>query len=347
MLKNLLKKCKSLLENKKLKLFSSQNWTDFERDQKTYIIPTRFGMIYGSVCLVLFLMSFIYGNNLTYLYTFFLISLGVSTMHITNKNIDRFKYITAQCKNFFADEIEKVTLSLNNHTNHDIFNLEISFSREESSFTKVVHIPPQSTLDIQTFVSNSKRGYLEIPRVLVQSDYPFAMLRSWKKINLFQRVIVYPLKKGEPLLQNSKFADAVGQIKNKQHEGSFFQHRNFTPSDSFKRVDWKAYARSRNLLVQQKENPQNGSLEISFLDVLHIINFEDKISQLCLWISDCEKLNVPVKLDLGYWQNNSAAPNSFETCYETLALIKESDYNFYKSIETHNLQDQNGKMVST
>ena len=293
------------------------------RSNRTYIVPTKFGFVFALICFVLFLMSFIYGNNVTYLLTFIMISQAVISMGITNRNTDKVGPTKPSIRDFFAHETGEAVIQIENNNPIDLFEIKISFLNNSSQVEK---IEAQSTATTRIAIQNPQRGQHVAQKIKIESTFPYGLLRSWKNNRIEAKYFVYPSPQGNPTFPSAGAASDEGEITSIQNQGEFIQHRVYQNSDSFRRIDWRAYARSQKWLVQQKEEQNDGSLLFDIKWTLHIPDFEKRLQQLSLWIQLAEQKNRPYQLILGTWQSEVSLGLEHKThCLRKLATIHEGD----------------------
>lgn len=118
--------------------------------------------------------------------------------------------------------------------------------------------------------------------------------------------------------RESRAADAgkcAATAKRNGHGCALF--RTATPPRS---VAWKAYARGAPLMVAHYESPV-GLQRILNLDPLQAQTLEQKLSQLTLWVLECERLGEQYALQLpGHSQAPGHGVAHRRVCLEALAL---------------------------
>ncbi|WP_413560243.1 DUF58 domain-containing protein [Bdellovibrio sp. HCB209] len=290
------------------------------KKSRTYILPTSFGVSFGLMDLVLFFMAVGYANNLIYIFFFFLTSVAVTGMVMTNRNVNAVDFDKLLPGDLFAGEEGKVRVQLVNKTNASSFEIEAVFDRKAKD-------APQYTIeaeqDIVAMVSwtSPRRGLQELPRLRIQGAYPFGLLRAWKPINKPGATIVYPSRRGDSVFPVGSGADSVSESL-----GLFLNHKVYQSGDPVRRIDWKASARRSEVLIKKYEEPEKPALNFTWEQTAHIRDAEDRLSQLALWIDQAEAQNYVYSLNLGALQISSAkGRDHWRRCMESLALAKPSE----------------------
>ena len=293
------------------------------RSNRTYIVPTKFGFIFALICFVLFLMSFIYGNNVTYLLTFIMISQAVISMGITNRNTEKVGKTQMNIRDFYAHETGEAVVQVENPSRTDLFDIQMTYQKNSTQIEKIEAL---SSATARIHFQNQERGEHEAKKIKIESTFPYGLLRSWKHQSIETKYYVYPSPQGNPTFPSEGAASDEGEITSIQNQGEFIQHRNYQNSDSFRRIDWRAYARSQKWLVQQKEENADGSLLFNIQMTQHLSDFEKRLQQMSLWIQLAEQKNRPYQVILGSWQSEaSTGPEHKTTCLRKLATLNEGD----------------------
>lgn len=306
------------------------------QQKRPYIVPVKFGFAYAITVLFMIGIGFNYANNLVYLVAFFLASVSVVVMHLANYNMQPLYLKPSTQNSLYAGQENTIQFELeiaNKKTSY-----EIDFSFDERSIRKnYSEVNSQQKIDLNLFLN--QRGWIQIPAVTIESRFPFGFFRAWKKFKFQDSALVYPQRKGlttippvfyplngekedsdEELLENTLLTK-----KNEDSDFVFKGHRLFQTNDSFKRADWKAYARIQKLLVKEFET-ENASqdLELHYRKTNPQMNLEDRISQLALWIDLAEKSNKRYSLILpdSYIAAKSGSLHYYD-CMRALAELKK------------------------
>lgn len=299
---------------KKVRQFLSKKRT------RTYIVPSAFGFAFGAMALILFFLAVGYANNLIYIFVFFLISVALTSVLITNKNVDGLEAENILSENNFADERGSFAVPIKNFFSTPAWEVSVFFEKTEER-TTVTSISPGEEESILIYWTPAERGVVKLPRLILQSTFPFGLLRAWKVFKKPREVLIYPARKGEPQFPQKSFGS--DELKN---SGLFRDHREYQSSDSMMRIDWRASARRQELLVKNFEEMEKPSLQFSWEQTSHLADFELRLSQLCLWIDEAEKQGHQYSLQLGTEKTaRERGPSHWKTCLEILALARPGE----------------------
>ncbi|WP_413586607.1 DUF58 domain-containing protein [Bdellovibrio sp. HCB274] len=290
------------------------------KKSRTYILPTGFGMAFGLMGLVLFFMAVGYANNLIYIFFFFLISIAVTGMVVTNRNVDAVHFDKVLSGDIFAEEPGRVRVQVSNKSNSTSYEIQVVFNRKDKdSATTMVEADDEAVFSIPWLAA--KRGVQILPALRIQGAYPFGLLQAWKQIKNPGTVLVYPARTGIMEFPLGSGADSVAESL-----GLFLNHKIYQSGDPVRRIDWKASARRNEVLIKKFEEPEKPALNFSWEQTEFLSDAEARLSQLALWIDQAEVQNYVYSLHMGAIQTASGKGREhWRRCLEILALTKTKD----------------------
>lgn len=313
----------------KLKFLFKGNFK-LKTHDKTYILPTLVGLVFAILLLCLLYLSLATNNNLIYLYTFFLIGISIASMWSTNSNVNRVNISSVKVDGHFADEIGYAEVILKNSSLKPIFNLDVYFSKDQKS--NLAKLSASEETKIKIPLTLKQRGLHKIPKLTLASDFPFGFLRSWKVHKSEQDYFVFPERKGVHQFPQTHADDNSSLATNKkthlsnQSEMEYWGHRKYRNNDSPRQIDWKAYARTRKLLVKDYQKLSSKEVQLNWNQTKGLSSFEDRLNQLALWIDMCETQGISYSLELGFFQFPlDKGPQHYLHCLKKLAQLSESD----------------------
>lgn len=294
----------------------------FPFKRKTYILPTKFGLAFLVMTLVLFFMAVGYANNLIYIFVFFLISISLTGIVITNRNVDRAYVVVVQPESNFAMENAVVNIEIENRGSRPIWDLQLTFAGSEEEFF-IRKVEPHARAVAEVPWRPQKRGLCKLPVLTLKSTFPFGLLKSWQKYRFDQTVLIFPQREGEKI-----FPPEARDDERNQPVGLFKEHRLYQSSDSPTRIDWRATARRQELLVKNYEEAAKEKLHFDFAQTSQINDLEAKLSQLTVWIDEAEKSGHSYSLKVqNFALSSSRGPGHFFNCLEHLATVEKDDLN--------------------
>ena len=289
--------------------------------KQVFIFPTKFGFIYIGMCFVLLLMAINFENSLVYILLFWLISIFVSTMILTWRNLDNLHLRGAGSQPVFAGDEATfgITIESLNKAHHALW----LHTKTSNNF---VDCDAKSSNTTYLFVPETTRGKVRLPRFTVETSYPLGIFRAWSYVDLDQTTLCYP----RPIASELQHFSAVDNEDNEYLDNSaskkrgvdnFDELKNYEMGDAISRIDWKAYAKGNGLLV--KTFTEQASKEIWLNEQNFSGDLETRLSQMCYWVLELSSNNHRFGMILG---SETLGPDSTDAhtkkCLETLALYR-------------------------
>lgn len=273
-------------------------------------------------------MAIGYGNNILYFFVFLLVSMGMTTAWLTNKNIDLLRLKDIHNNLLFAKEVNQLRVQLENKSRKiELWDIEIKNDdiNNEIGFKTISQVVHNESVVLDWVPA--KRGYSVLPRLMIQSRFPFKLLRSWKYFEKNERVVIYPERKGaknlQSLLGQQLSKDQMAKLEN---EGLFRDYREFQNSDSPSRIDWKRSVKHQKHLVKNYERSGDRKILIDWDMTAFTDDFEERISQMTVWVDSCYQLNESFSLKIKSYQTDYFTNAvHYKTCLEKLALLTQED----------------------
>lgn len=286
--------------------------------RRIYILPTRHGVLFAVLLLVMLLGSINYNNSLGYAFTFLLGSVGLVSILHTYRNLAGLRLTPGKAQPVFAGQEAQFPIHLHNGAKAKRCMIGLQW---ECGARVRIDILPGTTATASLGVPTWARGLTSLGRFTVFSEYPLGLFRAWAWVNLDANCLVYPRPGKTGLLTQS--GQSLDGNRGRSDEGEDFTGlRKYYLGDNLRRVAWKAAARGQGLLTKQFESPVQETLWLSW-DALPGIDPEERLARLCRSVLDavaadqCYGLRLPGK---------TIAPASGEphrrACLAALALFK-------------------------
>jgi uncharacterized protein (DUF58 family) len=128
--------------------------------------------------------------------------------------------------------------------------------REEESplVGYVLSLPAGKAAILRTSEIYDRRGVYPLPDIILVTSFPFGLIECRRRISDDSEIVVYPrvLPARTALIEQAEGRADI--LKTSIGDGDeFFSLREYIPGDDFRRVAWKASARSSTLLVRDLE----------------------------------------------------------------------------------------------
>jgi uncharacterized protein (DUF58 family) len=285
---------------------------------RVYILPTGVGLIYGLMTFAMLLGSMNYNNNLSFLLTFVLVSLGLVSMHQCQRNLVGLEVSFAGAEPVFAGQLAEFRIAVTNHSRNHRYNIQLYADRISS---EIDDLRPGESRVFQIDLPTTARGWIRLPRFGIRTLFPFELFRAWAWLHMDLQGLVYPRPADQaPAPPPTETAHGHRQHDSRGEE-DFAGLRKFHAGDSPRQVAWKAYARSGELLSKQFAGADTSSQWFD-LNQVNADDIEQRLSILTRWIVDAERTHADYGLRLPQEQISPANGAAHRhRCLEALALF--------------------------
>ena len=253
--------------------------------RQLYMLPTRHGLLFALVLVVLLLAAINYGNGLAYALTFLLASVAVVSMLHTHRNLHRLRISAGACAPVFAGQVAQFDVTLINDSPTARLGIVVAQDREERAR---VDVPAQGSTSAKLGVATRRRGRVLLPPFKLATRFPLGLLYSWSRpINLEQACLVYPAPSTPMPLRASPAETPRPEQGQRTGGDDYIGVREFLPGDSSRHVDWKAFARTEILTIKQFGGGYQPLVWLDW-DALEGLDTEARLSVLCRWVLDAD-----------------------------------------------------------
>jgi len=132
----------------------------------------------------------------------------------------------------------------------------------------------------------TKRGWLEMGRLTLYTEFPLGLFYSWSYLHFDTRCLVYPKPLSDAPLPFGNSPGGTGK-RSITGDDDFAGLRTYVAGDPLPRISWKAYARERGLQVKQFSTPVGEELWLDFSDAPDRSE-DEKLSRMARWVLDAE-----------------------------------------------------------
>lgn len=289
------------------------------RPRQVYILPTRYGVIFSLLLMLLLIGSINYGNNLAFFLTFLLAGLGIVGIHHTWFNLVGLELAAGTAKPVFAGQNASFEIHLTNNRNGERAGIQLQISGHPIVSTDIQG-NSRSTLRLKH--NTNSRGIMSLGRIVVSTSYPLGLLRAWSYVETDAECLVYPRPASRrPPATHSDYAHSSSGDKGVGVD-DFVGIRQYRPGDSPKHINWKAVAGERGLQTKQFGGDRSDRVWLDWQSMPEL-DSEERLSRICRGILDaCSKeqefgLRIP-----GTELTPSHGQQHRHRCLETLAMFE-------------------------
>jgi uncharacterized protein (DUF58 family) len=315
-----------------LTLFKRAYWQKFFRVAKTsqniatlnprqiYIVPTRWGILYAVMLILLLVGSINYSLSLGYYITFLLASLGNMAMLHTWRNVVHLQIAVSHAQPVFAGNVAQVLTHISDTKNRARYAVAAQF---KDNLVAVSDITNNAMQTILLPLNTVQRGWLELPRLIIYTEFPLSLFHAWAYVENPLQILVYP-KPSDSNIVPPQLADALnsGSTQISRGDDDFDGHKSYQIGDTPSRIDWKASSKGVGLLSKQYSGNAVASVWLDW-STTNGLDFEARVSQMTKWVIDAQAAQQSYGLML---PNLTLAPNNSDAHYHqalsALALLQ-------------------------
>jgi uncharacterized protein (DUF58 family) len=252
--------------------------------RRLYILPTRSGIGFGVLLILMLVAGLNYANSIALFLTFLLTGFMLVTMHQCHGNLLGAQLTGATAEPTFAQRDGTLRLTFENSAAAARYQIAAGVG---DTPTLPADLPANGFGRVELPVAAPKRGIVQIDRLHLITTHPFGLFRAWTWVHAPIEMLVYPRPHG-PMTMPVDYGSKPGE-RSLTNAGAdeWLGLRPFRDGDSPRQVDWKAYARDAPLLV--KEYSAAGAEQRIFdFSTLGNLGVEAQLEQLARWIVDAE-----------------------------------------------------------
>lgn len=239
-----------------------------------------------------------YENNLVNLLGFFMLAILFTAMIATHSNLNGVEISRVETVQGFAGENIPVSLVVRNTGRQPKANIEFAIR----GFKKVAQydarsiIAPQGDSRLLASFESPPRGIHSLSRFVLSTTAPFGLFYAWLIRPSDASATVYPKREGELTWSHDRGFE-LGNVNRMSGAEDYKEHRAYQSGDNLRRVDWKAFARGRQLMTKEYDEPAGEGLHFDFQKLATLEN-EKKLEQLSKWVDLAIQRGQPFTLSL-------------------------------------------------
>ncbi|NNM51580.1 MAG: DUF58 domain-containing protein [Pseudomonadales bacterium] len=235
---------------------------DITLDQRrVFVFLSRAGWLYLLLLLALFIGGINYANNLLLGLCFWLGSLLVVAILHTFRNLSGLGLRALGSDPGQAGQHVGLRVGLRSVSGRDYHAIMLHWQQAEQRIAYVGR--EQQVIEVQ--LPALRRGYMHLPRLMLETRWPLGLIRAWTWIDLDMVVLVWPRSQTvtKPMhLQQGQAGLSVALPGDDE-----LDHLDaYRLGDAMAHIAWKHYARTSSLLVKRQINWQGVKQVIDFKD---------------------------------------------------------------------------------
>lgn len=300
----------------------------FLNQRRVFIVPTRPGLAFGLMLVLLFIGAVNYNLSLGFVLTFLIAACAVVDMHLTFRNLAHLHLAAGRVQPVFAGEDARFELHLINRRRHDRYAIWLDFMHTmQPSSPQATDVAAGATQSVTLSTPTRERGWMPAPRIRLQTRFPLGLLRAWSYWQPDLKALVYPRPEDNapPLpLAGETRVDGLGNAGDDDFAGI----RAYQAGDSIKRLAWRQIARMNDslgstLISKHFEGGAASLLHIDYSRLPRALDTERKLSRMTRWVIEAETRGLPYAFSLGeFTLDQACGPAHQAACLRALALFE-------------------------
>ena len=252
--------------------------------QRTFIFPSRAGLGFLFLLLIILLGAINYQNNMVFALAFLLTGTFVVTILHTYVNFSGLCITAMRAHPAFAGEAAGFDLKISRSGKRRYFDIALSWPQSEVS---TVSLDDVNEVVVHLHLPAPRRGLLRPPRLLVESYYPLGLLRCWSWLTLDIEAVIYPKPVAGEWRPVGAGDSEEGDVVETVGSDDFYAFRSYQPGDPLKHVAWKSFAKGQTLQTKQFVSFREHRYWLSWDEFSG--DTEGKLSVMCYWALKLEQ----------------------------------------------------------
>ena len=311
----------------------------FLSQRRVYILPSKMGVYFGAMMLVMLLGAINYNNNLGFALTFLLASICIVGILHCYRNLLHLRIDVGPVPSVFCGDTVSVPVILDNQQHDTRYAVKLYFPQQialenalppstqpSSNICTITDVVADHWQHTDVPLTTQQRGSHLLPRFSLRSTFPLGLFQVWAHAQRDVHYLVYP----KPDAQHSQPSEASAHLNLTGDRGQgaddFAGLRTYHNGDSLRHVHWKAVAREQGMHTKQFGGDRADELWLDW-DSLRGLDTEARLSRLCRWVLDADaaQLNYGLRLP-GKNVTPGTGPNHRHLCLRALALHIETEH---------------------
>jgi uncharacterized protein (DUF58 family) len=284
--------------------------------RRVYILPTRAGLAFAGLVVVMLIAGLNYQNSIALLIAFLLAGFGMIAMHLTHRNLVGVTIRAIASVDAFVGEHARLLVTLENSADTARLGLDCEVA---GSARVAVDVPARGAARADVPLALERRGRRVVDRVQLSTAFPFGLFRAWTYAHVQASAIAWPLPRGRREAPPETASGGNATVVHRAGDEEWAGLREFRTGDSPRQVAWAAYARGRGLLVKTYQSPAAHQRMFDLAVVPGDI--EQRLEQLSAWVVAAHARGERYGLRLGERTLPPGTGNEHRArCLDSLAL---------------------------
>lgn len=259
--------------------------------RRIFVLPTRFGLVFALLLLIMQLGALNYSNNAALLLTCILAAAAWMSLFAGFRGLAGLELQALSA----ADTHAGNPLELRLHfaaSPRDRASLRLRIGESDFQFA----LPRGHAGHPVVHLTAKERGWLVLGRIKLWTEQPLGLFVVWSWINPDTAILVYPaVEQPAPPLPGAGGTRGERAVLGDGDE--FSGLREYRSGDPQRRIAWKASARHESLLVRESEIMIDDNRVLAYAELAGL-DHESRICRLAAWVLDAEQAMLSYTLIL-------------------------------------------------
>ena len=251
--------------------------------RRVYILPSRQGLLFAVVLVVMILGDINYNLSLGYVLTFLLAMMALLSLLYAFRNLAHLHIHAGHVAPVFAGESARFVFHFDNPSMLARYQIHL---HDDAGHHTLFDLAAQSATPVYLDIHSTRRGWLDSERLTLYSEFPLGLFHAWTYIHFDVLAMVYPRPAPTQPLPLSASPDGTGKLSAEGDE-DFAGLRRYVAGDAIPRIAWKALAREQGLQVKQFSTPMGQDLWLDWAAIGEQ-GMEAKLEVLTRWVLDAD-----------------------------------------------------------
>ncbi len=263
--------------------------------RRVFILPTRQGILFAGVIVLMLIGSVNYDLSLGFILSFLLGATGIQSMLHTFRNLANLRIAPGKVQPVFAGEQAQFQIRIDNQAR--VHRHSVGITRDKR-IAVYIDIPPGEEMTATIGIPAMQRGWLRPGRLTLFTFFPVGLFRAWSYADLDMHALVYPAPVPPGLaLPVPAAGSGDGGVHGHGHD-EFSGLRPYRPGDSPRHIAWKAVARDDTLLTKQFAGRADAELWLTWESLPPAMDTENRLAHLARWVLDADGAGLAYGLRL-------------------------------------------------
>lgn len=246
-----------------------------------YVLPSKFGCLFFLVIFSLFIGSVNYQLSSGFFLTFLLVTIVMLSAWVGHQNLNGICFTAQEVKDIATNQDCLIPIKMT-YSKSGCYDLSLIIDNYSQNWAEV-----NSGQVICIKYKFLARGYHQIPRIRVETRFPFGLFIVWSYLTFDTHVYVYPQPKApgfwpEPCIASNQQTTSVGD------EEFYTLKQSDNPWKQPSRISWTTAAKGYGWYEKQYNSPDR---TLYFFSTQQVSRFtlEEGLKYISYWLIESEK----------------------------------------------------------